>query len=291
MTDIIQSLADISGRYDALFCDLWGCLHDGVKPFPAAVAALQAFRAKGGKVILVTNAPRPKPTVIRHIDSLGVPRDAWDDVASSGDVAQYAMLMGAVGTRVHHIGADKDEPFFTEHSAELAELAAQTMITRVPLAEAEGIVCTGLVDDSQETPDDYRAQLLLGKTRGLKMLCANPDVIVDLGHKRLYCAGAMAQAYEEMGGEALYYGKPHPPVYDLARRRLGLEDARILCVGDGITTDVQGGMGEGLDTLFITGGIAAPNFGPDPANPDPALLQDWLATQRLSPTYSLGLLR
>ncbi len=290
MTNIIRSLADISGRYDALFCDLWGCLHDGVAPFPAAVAALQAYRAGGGKVILVTNAPRPRPSVIKHLDLMGVPRDTWDDIATSGDATQAAMLMGIVGTEIHHIGAAKDATFYTDFAADLADLAATTTITHVPLAEAEGIICTGLVDDITETPADYRAQLLLGKTRGLKMLCANPDIIVDKGETRLYCAGALAEAYEEMGGEALYYGKPHPPIYDLARRRLNMDDPQILCIGDGINTDVQGGLAEGLDTLFITGGIAAPHFGTDPANPDPALLETWLVERQLSPSFCMGLL-
>jgi HAD superfamily hydrolase (TIGR01459 family) len=290
MTQIIRSLSDLSGQYDALFCDLWGCLHNGIAPFPAAVAALQAFRAGGGKVILVTNAPRPKSSVIKQLDGMGLPRDTWDDIATSGDAAQYAMLSGAVGTRVHHIGAPKDDPFFTDFEDDLRDLAAQTTITRVPLDQAEGIVCTGLADDLTETPDDYRAKLLLGKTKGLKMLCANPDLIVDMGHRRLYCAGALAAAYEEMGAEALYYGKPHPPIYDLARRRLGLDDPRILCVGDGIGTDVQGGLAEGLDTLFVTGGIAAKEFGDDSSNPDKGLLEAWLAKQQLSATWAIGLL-
>ena len=291
MTQIIRSLSDLSGQYDALFCDLWGCLHNGIAPFPAAVAALQAFRAGGGKVILVTNAPRPKSSVIKQLDGMGLPRDTWDDVATSGDASQLAMLSGAVGTRVHHIGAPKDEPFFTDFGDDLRELAAQTTITRVPLDQAQGIVCTGLADDLTETPDDYRAQLLLGKTMGLKMLCANPDLIVDMGERRLYCAGALAAEYEQMGGEALYYGKPHPPIYDLARRRLGLDDPRILCVGDGIGTDVQGGVAEGLDTLFITGGIAAKEFGADSANPDKGLLDTYLQNQQLSATWAIGHLR
>ena len=166
---------------------------------------------------------------------------------------------------------------------------------RVPLAEAEGVVCTGLTDDLTETPDDYRAALLHGKTNGLPMLCANPDIVVDFGDKRLYCAGALAEAYEEMGGTVFYFGKPHPPIYDLARRRLatlaGGRDMPILAIGDGITTDIQGGMSEDLDTLFVTGGIAATEFGPDPANPDPALLDAWLATRAASPTFAIGLLR
>ncbi|MFN7222897.1 MAG: TIGR01459 family HAD-type hydrolase [Paracoccaceae bacterium] len=291
MTEIIRTLAQIADRYDALFCDLWGCLHNGVSPFPAAVSALQSFRAVGGKVILVTNAPRPRSSVVRQLDAMGLPRDAWDDVATSGDAAQAAMLSGAVGHRVHHIGAPKDEPFFTDFEDDIAHMADAANISRVPLDQAEGIVCTGLVDDMIETPDDYRGKLLMGKAMGLRMLCANPDIIVDMGDKRLYCAGALAKAYEAMGGETLYYGKPHPPVYDLARRRLGLDDPRILCVGDGIGTDVQGGMAEGLDTLFVSGGIAAAEFGPDPVNPDKDLLEVWLSQHQLSPNFTIGNLR
>lgn len=288
---MISALSDLAGQYDALFCDLWGCVHNGVAPFPAAVAALRAFRAGGGRVILVTNAPRPKSSVRAQLDRMGLPRDTWDDIATSGDAAQAAMLRGAVGRRVHHIGAEKDETFFTDFEPDIADLVAGAGITRVPLAEAEGIVCTGLADDLTETPEDYRARLLLGKTMGLKFLCANPDIIVDMGDKRLWCAGALAADYEDMGGEALYFGKPHPPVYDLARRRLGLEEPRILCVGDGIHTDVQGGIGEGLDTLFITGGIAAGEFGPDPEHPDPAKLEHWLEAQQLAPTHAIAFLR
>lgn len=295
MTQIIRALADLTGRYDAVFCDLWGCLHNGKAAYPAAVAALQGFRATGGKVVLLTNAPRPKSSVISQLDGLGVPRDAYDLVVTSGDAAQMGMLSGAVGRRVHHIGAPKDEVFFTDFAEDLAAYAAtQPPITRVPLREAEGIVCTGLRDDLTETPDDYRASLLLGKTLGLPMLCANPDIVVDMGDKRLYCAGALARAYEDMGGTALYFGKPHPPIYDLARRRLaqtGLTDAQILCIGDGIFTDIQGGIGEGLDTLFITGGLEADRFGPDVESPDPARLDAWLGAKELSPTFAMGRLR
>lgn len=296
MTEIIRSLSDLTGRYDAVFCDLWGCLHNGKAAFPAAVAALQGFRQTGGKVVLLTNAPRPKSSVVKQLDDLGVPRDAWDIVVTSGDAAQMGMLSGAVGRRVHHIGAPKDEVFFTDFAEDLATYAtSQPAIERVALKDATGIVCTGLRDDLTETPDDYRATLLLGKTLGLPMLCANPDIVVDLGDKRLYCAGALAQAYEAMGGTALYFGKPHPPIYDLARRRLaeagGPSDPQILCIGDGISTDIQGGMSEGLDTLFITGGLEAERFGPDVESPDQARLDDWLEAKELSPTFAMGRLR
>lgn len=296
MTEIIVNLAAIAGRYDVVLCDLWGCLHNGVKPFPAAVAALQAMRKNGGKVLLLTNAPRPKSSVIKQLDAMGVPRDAWDEVVTSGDAAQYAMLTGAVGRKVYHIGALKDEVFFTDFADDLQSLfTTAPPITRVPLTEAEGLVCTGLADDLTETPEDYRSVLLYAKTRGLPMLCANPDIIVDLGETRLFCAGALAQAYEKMGGNALYFGKPHPPIYDLARRRLALlglpAEARLLVIGDGIGTDIQGGISEDVDTLFVTGGIAAAAFGADYSHPDKGLLEAWLATHQLSPSYAIGHLR
>ncbi|MDT8856770.1 TIGR01459 family HAD-type hydrolase [Paracoccaceae bacterium Fryx2] len=296
MTRIIATLSEISADYPAVYCDLWGCLHNGRTAFPAAVAALEAYRAQGGIVVLLTNSPRPKPAVITQLDSIGVPRDCYDEVASSGDAAQYGLLAGAVGRRVHHIGPDRDSSFFTDFAPDLQDMARSApQITRVPLDQAEGLVCTGLFDDQTETPEDYRATLLMAKTRGLKLLCANPDLVVDFGDKRIYCAGAIAQAYDAMGGTSLYFGKPHPPIYDLARRRLaalapGLED-RVLCIGDGIGTDVQGGVAEGLDVLFVTGGIDAESFGADPAHPDAGLLAAWLAGRQIDPGYAIGHLR
>ncbi len=289
MTQIIRSLDEIALNYDVLFCDLWGCLHNGVEAFPAAVAALQGFRAKGGRVVLLTNAPRPRKYVAGQLDHMGVPRDAWDAIVSSGDAAQDAMFAGAVGRRVWAIAQPKDEGFFADIPEEWRDAPP---ITRVTLDEAEGIVCCGLFDDLTEVPEDYRARLMLARQRGLKLLCANPDVVVDMGEKRLYCAGALAELYEDLGGESLYFGKPHPPIYDLARRRLGLEDnARILAIGDGIATDISGAAGEGLDALFVTGGLGFDQFGHDVENPDPARLNEWLALRSQNPAYSIGRLR
>jgi HAD superfamily hydrolase (TIGR01459 family) len=293
MTQIIPSLASISADYDAVFCDLWGCLHNGAQPFPAALSALQGFRAQGGRVILLTNAPRPRRDVAAHLAAMGVPTDCFDDIVTSGQAAQFAMLSGAVGQKVHHIGATKDEGFFTDFDPSMAALAASSGIIRVPMDRAQGIVCTGLTDDNTESPDDYRAALLMGKTLGLPMLCANPDITVHVAGKLLYCAGALAAAYEKMGGETLYFGKPHPPIYDRARARLadlGADDPRILCIGDGIATDVAGGGGEGLDCLYITSGVDAARFGPNLGAPDPRLLQAFLAEKQAAPRYSMGFL-
>ncbi len=291
MTRIIEQLSDIATQYDTLYCDLWGCLHDGLKPFPAAVAALQAFRAGGGRVVLMTNAPRPAPGVVRRLDEMGVPHDAYDIVVSSGDAAQAAMLRGAAGRRVHHIGPPKDEDFFTTLPEDMPE--AQP-VERVALAEAEGIVCTGPVHEDTDKPADYRATLLQAKTRRLKLLCANPDIVVDFGDRRVYCAGAIAELYDEMGGESLYFGKPHPPIYDRARLKLaaqgGGEPGRVLAIGDGIATDIRGARLEDADALFITGGIAATETGTG-RQPDPEQLDAYLGKAGENPTFAMGFLR
>lgn len=291
MTRLIQSLPEISTNYDALFVDLWGCVHNGVTAFPEACAALQAYRQTGGKVVLVTNSPRPWRSVATQIKEFGVPDDAYDAIATSGDSARLAMYLGVVGQKVHHIG-DMFKDDFMQPMDIIMEEALE--ITEVPLKDAEGIVCSG-PEDPLADPEEYRGTFLYAKQKGMKLLCANPDIVVDRGEIREWCAGALAALYTEMGGESLYFGKPHPPIYDLARRRLSrlaeVEDARILCIGDGIGTDVMGGIGEGLDVLFITGGLAAKEFGPDPVNPDPARLKMWLSEQNLAPTAAISLLR
>ena len=288
MTQIIANFAEISDRYDAAFVDLWGCLHNGIAAFPAAVAAMQGFRARGGKVVLVTNAPRPRGPVAAQIVKLGIPDDCWDVIATSGDSARAAMFTGVVGDKVWFIGEDHDQAFF-----EPMKLLENPMtIMQVPLEDATGIVCAGPFDPFAD-PAIYRPQFLYAKQKGLKLICANPDIVVDRGESREWCAGALAQLYTEMGGESLYFGKPHPPIYDLARRRLaalGVSDARIICIGDGIRTDIQGAMGEDLDSLFITGGLAAVETG-TADQPDPAALERFLSVEMLSATFAIGFLR
>ncbi|MGX9355350.1 TIGR01459 family HAD-type hydrolase [Roseobacteraceae bacterium S113] len=290
MTQIITHFSEIHDRYDAAFVDLWGCVHNGVKAFPDAVAALQAFRAKGGKVVLVTNAPRPRDSVAAQIKGLGVPDDAWDTIATSGDSARSAMYRGVVGSKVWFMGEDRDTTFFDP----LQIVDNPVEITRVSLDDAEGIVCCGPFDPMAD-PADLRPELLLAKQKGLKLLCANPDIVVDRGESREWCAGAVAKLYTEMGGESLYFGKPHPPIYDLARRRLTqlggvIPDASIVCIGDGIITDVAGAMGEDLDCLFISGGLAAAET-KTRTQPNPDALNDYLQKEMSSPAFTIGFLR
>ena len=290
MTQIVNALSDISAQYDALFVDLWGCVHNGVRAFDAANKALIEYRTGGGIVVLVTNSPRPRAQVEQQLADFGVARDAWDSIASSGDSARSALFLGAVGQKIYFIGTDAELPFFEP----LKLIDDPIQISHVPIEEAEGIVCTGL-PTADGTPDDVRAPLLYAKQKGLKLLCANPDIIVDRGDKREWCAGAVAQAYSEMGGTSLYFGKPHAPIYDLARRRLSairsnIPDDRILAIGDGITTDIQGAIGERIDSLFITGGLAAKETA-TVTQPDPEKLSQYVVEKQFDPTFSIGFLR
>ncbi|WP_027244447.1 TIGR01459 family HAD-type hydrolase [Leisingera daeponensis] len=291
MTQIISSLSEVSGRYKALFVDLWGCVHNGITAFPEAVAALQAYRAEGGIVVLVTNSPKPRAGVAAQLGQFNVPQDAYDTIATSGDSARAAMFTGAVGNKVYFMGEwERDAGFFEP----LHVIHDPVEITRVPLKEAEGIVCCGPFDPHAD-PAVNRPDFLYAKQMGMKLLCANPDIVVDRGETREWCAGALARLYTEMGGESLYFGKPHPPIYDLARRRLAelgqdVADADILAIGDGPHTDIAGAMGEGIDSLFITGGLAASETKTS-VQPDPAALEAYLQKEQASAAYAIGFLR
>ncbi len=290
MTEIIEKLSEIAERYDAVFCDLWGCVHDGVRPFGPAVSALQEFRRGGGRVVLLTNAPRPRADVQDQLDYLGVPRDAWDTIATSGDSARLAIFEGAVGTKVWHIGESRDTTFFEP----LRMIEDCPEVELVELDEADGIVCTGPFDVHAD-PDVNRPNFEIAVAKGLKLLCANPDIVVDRGATREWCAGALAALYTQLGGTSLYFGKPHAPVYHLARKRLdevqsGIPDDRILAIGDGPGTDVAGALAAGLDCIFVTGGLMAEDTKTS-YNPDAGALNDYLARERLQPRYAMGFLR
>ncbi|OSQ52573.1 TIGR01459 family HAD-type hydrolase [Marivita geojedonensis] len=290
MTQIISSLADIADRYDVLLVDLWGCVHNGVTAHEEAVAALRGFKQGGGTVVLLTNAPRSRHEVAKQLVRLNVPEDCYDSIATSGDSARAAMFRGAVGEKVWFMGLPFDETFF----APMELIDDPVNIQRVELEDADGIVCCGPFDPHAD-PAVNRPQFLYAKQKGLKLLCANPDIVVDRGEKREWCAGALAALYTEMGGESLYFGKPHPPIYDLARRRIAalgvdVEPNRILAIGDGIHTDIDGAMGEDIDSLFISGGLAASETKTS-HQPDPEALSAYLAKENASPPYTIGQLR
>lgn len=290
MTQIIPSLADIANRYDVLLVDLWGCVHNGVTAHDEAIAALRGFKQGGGSVVLLTNAPRSRHEVAKQLKRLNVPEDCYDSIATSGDSARAAMFRGAVGEKVWFMGQPFDETFFDP----MELIDNPVAIQRVELEDADGIVCCGPFDPYAD-PSVNRPQFLYAKQKGLKLLCANPDIVVDRGEKREWCAGALAALYTEMGGESLYFGKPHPPIYDLARRRiaalgLDVDPSRILAIGDGAHTDIDGAMGEDIDSLFITGGLAASETKTS-HQPDADALTAYLTKESAAPTYSIGQLR
>jgi HAD superfamily hydrolase (TIGR01459 family) len=291
MSQIVAAFSDISAQYDAAFVDLWGCMHNGLEAHPDAVKAMQDFRKRGGIVVLVTNSPRPWDSVAKQIKDFGIPDDSWDAIATSGDSARAALFHGAVGSKVWFMGEEpRDDDFFNP----LKIIENPVSITKVPLAEAEGIVCCGPFDPYADV-DVNRGDFLFAKEKGLKLLCANPDIVVDRGEDREWCAGALAALYTEMGGQSLYFGKPHPPIYDLARRRLAAlenaqSDPRIICIGDGIGTDILGAVQEDLDSLFISGGLAAAET-KTVTQPDPDALSSYLQKEMMSPTFTIGHLR
>jgi HAD superfamily hydrolase (TIGR01459 family) len=262
LPDIIERFAPLARAYDVLLCDVWGVVHNGVSAFAPACAALMRFRADGGTVILITNAPRPSALVQRFLDRIGVPRDAYDAITSSGDVTR-GVVESRPGQRVFHLGPERDLPIYAGLPATLA-----------PMESADYVVCSGLFDDASETPENYRALLAAMRARSLFMVCANPDIVVEHGDELVYCAGALADAYASLGGEVLYCGKPHAPIYEAALGKAasfrGGEVpplARVLAIGDSVRTDLKGAAAFGVDCLFVISGIHAEDLG-GPQAPD-----------------------
>ena len=237
-------MKDLSSRFPLWLCDVWGVVHDGNRPIPSAVTALKKHRAAGGKVILITNAPRPMATIQAQLDAIGVARDAYDDMVTSGDVTRALMKEhGAQG--LYHVGPELDLPLFEGLG-----------IARVRMDDASAVICTGFFDEMNETVADYRPRLRDMKRLGLTMICANPDKVVRKGAHLVPCAGAIAEEYEMMGGKVLMAGKPFAPIYDLALSHAGAFDrTQVLAIGDGPDTDIKGADQNKLDCVFISDGI------------------------------------
>ncbi|MEP9389040.1 TIGR01459 family HAD-type hydrolase [Mesorhizobium sp. KR9-304] len=264
----IASLDEISGRYAAILCDVWGVLHNGVSHFEAAAQALAAARERGLAAVMITNSPRPHDGVEAQFTTIGVPRSAWDRVVTSGDVTRD--LIAAGPRRIFLLGPERDLTLFDGLDVELVEEF-----------EANGVVCTGLFDDEIETPDDYREMLARLRARNLPFICANPDIVVERGERIIWCAGALARDYAQLGGRTLIAGKPHRPIYDAAMKAagdvLGREVRRdeTLAIGDGMLTDIKGASDYGIDVLYVSGGIHSRDYG-HADDPDPAQLQAFL---------------
>jgi HAD superfamily hydrolase (TIGR01459 family) len=248
--------ATLARGYDVALCDVWGVVHNGVAATVEACDALARFRKQRGTVVLITNAPRPGEIVARTtLDRLGVPRAAYDGIVSSGDVTR-ALIAARAGARVFHIGPERDLGLFDELYA-----------PRAPLEEADYAVCSGLIDDTVETPQDYQGLIARMRAHSLPMICANPDVVVERGDKLVYCAGAIADLYAAAGGEVVYAGKPYRPIYEQAlsiaeaARGAPVAHHRLLAIGDSVRTDLKGAAALGIDSLFVTAGIHAEELG------------------------------
>lgn len=239
---LISGLSQIAPDHDALICDIWGVVHNGQKPFAEAAQALRHFRRERGPVVLLSNAPRVSQSVVEQFGRIGVPTDCYDAIVTSGGATRQDLIRRGPQS-LYYIGPDSDLGLFAGLST-----------TRTGIEEADLAVCVGLRDDLTETPDDYIDTLAKMRTRDLPMLCANPDLKVYRGKKLCWCAGALAEAYEAIGGRVIYYGKPYPAIYQEARKAAG-EPKTPLAIGDALVTDLKGAQGAGMEALFIADGL------------------------------------
>jgi HAD superfamily hydrolase (TIGR01459 family) len=250
----VERLRDLVDGVEVILSDIWGVVHNGLESFPEACEALHTYRQRGGTVILITNAPRPADSVQRQLRKLGVADETYDAIVSSGDLTRN-FVADHPGKKMFWIGPDRDSSIHRGLDAVMA-----------PLEQADYIVCTGLFDDETESAEDYRAMMLLARDHKLPLVCANPDIVVERGDRLIYCAGAIAELYRELGGEVIFYGKPHRPIYEramaLAAERRGQPTSldRVLAIGDSVRTDLTGALGFGIDCLFLTRGIHSEEF-------------------------------
>jgi HAD superfamily hydrolase (TIGR01459 family) len=281
---LIDGFSALASDYDAVLCDIWGVVHNGVAATAPAGDALTRFRERGGTVVLISNAPRPGDWVIHSLDRLGVVRTAYDGIVTSGDLTR-SYVADSGGKRVFHIGPERDLGIFEGLDVNFS-----------PVEAADYAICTGLFDDDTETPETYRPLLGRMRERCLFMVCANPDLVVERGDRLVYCAGAIADVYAGLGGEVLYTGKPYQPIYREALAKVsGLRSsaprlARVLAIGDSVRTDLKGAEDFGIDCLFVTGGIHAEELG-ERHDPDLTALARMFANASSSPKAVIRQLR
>ncbi|MDR3493590.1 MAG: TIGR01459 family HAD-type hydrolase [Ancalomicrobiaceae bacterium] len=285
MSELIPGLSAIAPFYRGILSDIWGVVHNGISAFPPAVEALRTYRAEGGRVVLITNAPRPNAPIHEQLSRFGVARDAYDEIVTSGDVTRVWLAEGPHRS-IAYIGSERDRVLIA--GLDIEEVAAPE--------RADALVVTGLFNDEVEGPEDYRARLSEFARLGVPLICANPDIVVERGPKLVWCAGALARLYVELGGSVDLLGKPHSPIYARARARLDvlagrpLQTSEVLAIGDGLPTDGRGAIAEGLDLLFITAGIHAADFG-EPDAPDIAKVRARLTAEGLAARAVLARLK
>lgn len=282
MTDLPAGLSSLRDRYDVLLCDVWGVIHNGRESFPEACQALVRWRAEVGPVVLISNSPRPSADVVAQLDGLNVPREAWSAFVTSGD-ATRAVLAERTPGPAWRIGPDRDWPLYDGLGLEFAGPEAAAFVS-----------VTGPVNDEVETPEDYRQSLSVAAARGLPLICANPDHVVQRGDRLIYCGGALADLYAQLGGEVIMAGKPFAPIYDLSLIEAEslmarpVDRARVVCIGDGVITDVKGALDQGLDCLFIAKGIHGEKALGADGRLDAALVERLLAEEGVTAAHAMA---
>ncbi|MGH7607818.1 MAG: TIGR01459 family HAD-type hydrolase [Gemmatimonadales bacterium] len=282
---VLDGLRVIADRYEGFILDLWGVLHDGVRPYPGAIESLRQLKRRAKRVVILSNAPRRAAPVARRMHEIGIASELYDGLHSSGEETWRLLrertdpTFAALGRRYFPLMPERDRGLIEGLDLEAVDTSMA----------AEFVLVTGLAD-AAETVADYERPLATAARLARPMVCANPDLEVVRNGVRELCAGALALRYEALGGTVHYVGKPHPAVY---RRCFGLLPAvarpRILAVGDSLRTDVAGADGVGIDSLLVTGGIHATELaGAGGLNPDPTKLAAACANAGQRPTYAVA---
>ena len=240
---LINGLREIQSKYDAFFIDLWGVIHNGIKPYPEAINVLDNLKKLNKRFVLMSNAPRPSKSVKNFLLKLNMDKALINNIFTSGEAALKSLQKNSYGVFFYHLGPQRDDSIFEEFKE-----------NKVKLDKADFILCTGFLDEQEESLEYYKK--LLKKYIHLKMICTNPDLVVHRGDKQEYCAGTLAEIFKELGGEVTYFGKPYPEIYNFCIKK----NEKILVIGDNIKTDIKGANNMKLDSLFITWGVHKNEF-------------------------------
>ena len=282
---MMESVAELAESHDGYVLDIWGVIHDGQRPYPGVPEALAAMRARGKRIVLLSNAPRRAWTVEKQLSGMGLDKGLWDGIVTSGEVS-WSLLRDRVhpwfaklGRRAFHLGPERDLSVVEELDIALVSTPA----------EADWLLNTGPDPlTGARSAEPYQPLLEECARHKLPMLCVNPDRAVMVGGERLICAGAFADRYLELGGDVMEIGKPDPMVYETVLSTLGVPPSRVVAIGDTPHTDLLGAKNAGIDAVWAMTGLAADNLGPDPSS---ALLESEAARQHVSPIAALRSLR
>jgi HAD superfamily hydrolase (TIGR01459 family) len=283
-TELIGGLGEIAADYDAFILDLWGCLHDGVAIYPAALDCLHRLKEAGKQAVILSNAPRRAADVEQRIAGMGITRDLYARLLTSGEETWRALTTQAIP----ELQGRGNKAFAIIGAHDRSMLNDAALVAVAPDA-ADFVLAIG-VETGNETVAQFEPDLRIARGRGLPLVCANPDLVVHRGGVEEICAGAIALRYEEMGGKVIWFGKPYPAVYQRILGVLGLKADRLLCVGDSLRTDVAGGKGIGAATLMTVGGIHHAEILVEDRI-EPARLAELCRVRGIAPDFAIAHLR